>query len=73
MKILNLGEIIPKNVFFENLENTCWHTLKNTDIDVSMGIWIHKIQTIEVTYQNCHNETDLSQEFSKHKKTCRSS
>ena len=38
MKIMNLGEIIPKNVFFENLENTCWHTLKNTDIDVSMGL-----------------------------------
>ena len=33
-KSLNFGEIIPKNVFFENLENTFWHTLnKNTDLE----------------------------------------
>ena len=32
MKILNFGEIIPKNVFSENLENTFWHVLKNTYI-----------------------------------------
>ena len=32
MKILNFGEIIPKNVFSENFENTFWHVLKNTHI-----------------------------------------
>ena len=25
---MNFGEIIPKNIFFENIENTFWYTLK---------------------------------------------
>ena len=38
--MLNFVEIIPKNVFFENLENTFWHSQKNTDLKLKKDTFV---------------------------------